>query len=172
MELLRGDRQGAALAITRAQARKMGVEQAEVAAREQVSGVQPSSVEDNGEGGEVLSNTPAGMEVDEESIPGMSFAEELFVAGRERPRQSRGQKRRERWKHAAKAQEGHSHALDLTAKELQELQQVDETLVEVRKAAEGGSSTAGTGFFYQDGVIYRRCNYIVQPLQSLVIMYA
>jgi len=38
---------------------------------------------------------------------------------------------------------------------LQELQQADETLVEVRKAAEGGSSIAGTGFFYQDGVIYR-----------------
>ena len=38
---------------------------------------------------------------------------------------------------------------------LQELQQADETLVGVRKAAEGGSSTAGNGFFYQDGVIYR-----------------
>jgi len=51
----------------------------------------------------------------------MSFAEELFVAGREQPRQTRGQKHQERRKHAAKAQEGHAHALDLTAKELQEL---------------------------------------------------
>ena len=48
--------------------RKMEVERAEVATREQASGAQSSSVKDNGEGRDAMSNTPLGMEVDEESI--------------------------------------------------------------------------------------------------------
>ena len=97
-------------------------------------------------------DVPSSKGVNQDPIPGMDFAEELFVVGKERVRQSRRQKRLERRKHAVQAQE---HPLDLTIEELQELQQADETLAEVRKAAKGGTSRAGIGFYYQDGVIYR-----------------
>ena len=44
----------------------------------------------------------------------------------------------------------------LTARELKVLQQNDETLEAVQRAADGEQSTAGGGYFKKDGVIYRR----------------
>ena len=48
------------------------------------------------------------------------------------------------------------HPLDMTAEELRSLQQSDESLAAVRKAAKGEASTAGGGFFERDGLLYRR----------------
>ena len=47
-------------------------------------------------------------------------------------------------------------ALDLSAGELRELQEKDDTLVKVREAAEGRANSAGVGFFKRDGLVYRR----------------
>ena len=47
-------------------------------------------------------------------------------------------------------------ALDLSAGELRELQEKDDTLVKIREAAEGHAIYAGVGFFKQDGLVYRR----------------
>ena len=48
------------------------------------------------------------------------------------------------------------HPLDMTAEELRSLQQSDESLAAVRKAAKGEASTAGGGFFERDGLLYHR----------------
>ena len=46
------------------------------------------------------------------------------------------------------------HPLDLTSEELSQLQREDESLEEVRKAARGGASSAGPGFFQREGFLY------------------
>ena len=53
--------------------------------------------------------------------------------------------------------------LDITAEELQAMQEEDPSLEEVRLAADGQPSSAGVGFFRRDGIIYRRW---VRPGQS------
>ena len=79
--------------------------------------------------------------------------EELFQGGQEKEKQTRRQKRIERQKHAEKR---NLHPLDVSLQELQQLQEEDETLEAVRKAADGGNSSAERVFFKEEGLIYRR----------------
>ena len=151
MELL-GRSQGDALVVTRAQAKSMEMQRSKQVEKEEMSGAHPSPAVDDCAHSEETDRAPSSKEANQDPIPGMDFAEELFVAGKERVRQSRRQKQLERRRHAVQAQE---HPLDLTIEELQGLQQADETLAEVREAGKGGTSRAGIGFYYQDGVIYR-----------------
>ena len=48
------------------------------------------------------------------------------------------------------------HPLEMTAGELSKLQEEDNSLEAMRKAARGEVGTAGGGFFKWDGIIYRR----------------
>ena len=48
------------------------------------------------------------------------------------------------------------HPLDLDAEELQRLQEADETLSAVRRAARGEASTAGSGLYKEQGLLHRR----------------
>ena len=125
--------------------------------------VQPRSagdeLEHRDESGEELKETGVSVETDGEPWIGAEFDQDLFqCAGAERLRQTRRQKRLERREHAAASGpdnlEGQLNRL--TASELKVLQQNDETLEAVRRAADGEQSTAGGGFFKKDGVIYRR----------------
>ena len=47
------------------------------------------------------------------------------------------------------------HDLDISAEELQRLQESDETLAAINKAADGEPNMAGVGFFRQGGLLYR-----------------
>ena len=48
------------------------------------------------------------------------------------------------------------HPLEISAVELKVLQDKDETLVKIRRAADGHPCSAGPGFFRRDGLLYRR----------------
>ena len=48
------------------------------------------------------------------------------------------------------------HPLDMSGNELANLQQEDETLNQVQKATKREVSTVGSGFFPQNGIIYRK----------------
>ena len=61
-------------------------------AEEEMSGPSPSSAVDDGAHSEGTDSVPSSKGVDQDPIPGMDFAEELFVAGKERVRQSCRQK--------------------------------------------------------------------------------
>ena len=47
-------------------------------------------------------------------------------------------------------------ALELSAGELRELQEADETLAKVREMADGHANSAGVSFFKREGLVYRR----------------
>ena len=53
-------------------------------------------------------------------------------------------------------QEVCSNTLELSAGELQELQEKDDSLVKIWEAADGHANSAGVGFFKQEGLVYRR----------------
>ena len=106
------------------------------------------------------------MSVSTEDIPeewpamGSDFDEDIFGTSKERARLTRRQKRMAKRQHAqvpeTDAESGvDRHALDVTSGELADMQERDETLTAVRKAAEGPPSIVG-GFFKRDGLIYRR----------------
>ena len=48
------------------------------------------------------------------------------------------------------------HELDMTSKEMKNLQKADPSLQDVRRIAEKQESKAGVGFFLKDGLLYRR----------------
>ena len=48
------------------------------------------------------------------------------------------------------------HPLEMTAGELSQLQEEDSSLDAVRRAVKGEASTAESGFFRRDGLIYRK----------------
>ena len=83
----------------------------------------------------------------------MGFHDDLFHGGIEKKKLSRSQNRANR---RVYTNTQNLHPLDLTTQELQQLQEEDETLATVRKAAEGEISSAGIGFHKKDGLIYRR----------------
>ena len=90
-------------------------------------------------------------EATDEELIGSEFSADLFTKNVIRTRPSKSKSRAERRRHARKEQE-----LDVGSKELQQLQEEDESLAATRKAARGeANSMAAHGFFRQDGLIYR-----------------
>lgn len=49
-----------------------------------------------------------------------------------------------------------THALEISVGEIKRLQDEDESLAKVKKAADGHPCSAGVGFFKRDGLLYRR----------------
>ena len=135
------------IVTTRAQSRRKEMAEAAQAEREEISGTRPSPI--------------AREEVDLKEYQGVS-SEGLFQGGKRRNiRQTKKQKREERHRHGlvrAKdrpgAGRGVGYSLGITRAELQHLQEVDETLVMARKAAEGKTVDAAS-FFKKDGLLYR-----------------
>ena len=66
--------------------------------------------------------------------------DDLFTPGRQRARPTRCQRRACRRKHAAVGTGGPDITVELSAEELRELQQKDDTLAVLRKVADGLSS--------------------------------
>ena len=120
-------------------------------------------------GGEELGRGVAGREVEEN--PGMQFEDGIFVCGRERTRLTRSQKRASRRKYAAEggSQGGQDGCLDMTSDELRDLQEKDDTLAAVRRAAIGEACSAGVGFFKQDGLLYRKWTPPGQDKEEMVV---
>ena len=88
---------------------------------------------------------PASCQEDEEPEFDFPFEGDLFEQSRDHPHLSRSQKRQDRYSHYRVPME--KHPLDLTAEELQKLQEEDPTLEGVRRVADGEKSTAeGTRF--------------------------
>ena len=140
-----------ALAVsTRARAKAQETEAAIQQRAEQESGVAPNpmvALE------EATTASDAGSPVSKEDLMGASFDPDIFLQTKERRKVSKRQKRMDRRRHS---KEANVSGLDINATELQELQEADTTLAEAHKAADGGSSTAGRGFFKQNGLLYRR----------------
>ena len=89
--------------------------------------------------------------------PEWDFDNDLFTPGRQRVRLTLCQRRACRRKHAAVGTGGTNITVELSAEELRELQEKDDTLVVLRKVADGQSSTmAGPRFFRRDRLLYRR----------------
>ena len=103
----------------------------------------------------------------EEDDGKLDFDEELFLIGREKIRLTRREKCAEQQKYQLEGanKEGETddqplevipHALDISMEELKTLQKTDDTLKEIRKAADQQPSTAGVGFYRNEGLLYRR----------------
>jgi transposase InsO family protein len=102
---------------------------------------------------------PDPLEVEESSWEGFppvgaEFDADLFTQGRGKSKISRSQKRKERQQF--RREHASSHALEMTANEMAKLQEDDPSLEAVRRAASGEPNTAGSGFFYQDGLLFRK----------------
>ena len=129
--------------------------------------VKPSS-DRTDEVGEVVTIMP-------EVEPELNFDDDLITPGRQRVRLTRRQRRACRRKQAAVGIGGHNINVELSAEELRELQEKDDTLAVLRKAADGQSSTmAGPGFCRRDGLLYRRwtppgCNEEEMVVEQLVL---
>ena len=98
--------------------------------------------------------------------------DELFVKGKQKRKQTRSEKREERRRRDRQEQlqlEGSKdekserdkkmkehHEVDMTAKEMKNLQMADPSLQDVRRMAEKQESKAGVGFFLKDGLLYCR----------------
>ena len=82
---------------------------------------------------------------------GADFDDELFVRG-EKSHLSRRQNRAN-WQKYAKQKS--KHPLEISAEELQKLQEEDPTLSAIQKATNGDVSTAGVGLYKKEGLLYR-----------------
>ena len=128
--------------ITRAQKERNKEEAAALAYKEHMSGAVPHSVQEDPSKGK------------EDEVPKFQFAEELFTEGRTKPRLSRSQKREHNLQFIQ--EQTPKHPLEMTAGELSQLQEEDSSLDAVCWAVKGEASTAGSGFFRRDGLIYRK----------------
>ena len=128
--------------ITRAQKERNKEEAAALAYKEHMSGAVSHPVQED----------PSKNKEDE--VPEFQFAEELFTEGRTKTRLSGSQKREHNLQLIQ--EQTPKHPLEMTAGELSQLQEVDSSLDAVRRAVKGEASTAGSGFFRRDGLIYRK----------------
>ncbi len=153
--------------VTRASAIKQREEEEMTAQKEKESGAHSKTLEIemqlpfeetvNGEGEyqkDVQNSETIGNEnlSDNDHVP---FQDELFVPSRNRETLTRKEKRQQRAKHFENIQ-SELHPLDISLSEFKELQKNDETLKQCVEAAEGRPSTAGVGFYQNDGLLYRR----------------
>ena len=134
-----GETETALAVVTRAQAKAQEREEASDRLREE-SGVCPRSLEP------------------EEEVRLPEFDADLFVAGREKVKLTRSQKRAQREEHRQK--QGveavpERHGLEMSARKLTDLQDGDVTLEEVRCAADRSPAKVGCGFFRRGGLLYR-----------------
>ena len=131
------------IVVTRAQAKKQLQE--EIIRREQevLSGAQPSPVEGLGQSSEETSHSDTQPEGE---IP-LTLTQEQ----RRSLRQQIGQQNPPTGDKRSVAD-----TLELSAGELQDLQEKDDTLSKIREAADGHANSAGVGFFKQEGLVYRR----------------
>ena len=142
-----------ALVVTRAGARKEREEEEIRQQKQEESGAQPTAVEDIGESDEE-------QEIEEAELPEWmkELDEQLFQGGRVRRRLTRAQKKENKQKHQQSGSTGGEtpkHPLEITGEELRTLQSADTTLEACRRAADGKASTAGAGFYWKDGCLYR-----------------
>ena len=163
---------------TRAQTRRLQVEERRRLQKEQESGAQPHPIDDNTPSREkesdhkVESNEEevearsedtrivgeeegANPETEEEVMISNEFEEDLFNRSKERTKQTRSQKRAARQVHFTEMPLS-KHPMDISTEEFHQLQEVDGTLEGIHRAAGGHVSTAGAGFFKHGEVIYRR----------------
>ena len=125
--------------------------------RELEDNAQPSPIDSNDD------ETPSGA-IEPEDTPWCEFDDSLFSPERRRVkhRLSRSQQRENNQRRiGGGAESARSTTLkpqecDITAAELQELQEEDVTLEAVRSVAAGDPSLAGDDFFTRDGLLYRR----------------
>ena len=89
---------------------------------------------------------------DDEDQPAFDFSEDMFTGGRSKVKPTRSQKRAN---NLTRAPAQPQHPLEVTAEHLVKSQEADPSLATIRQAAAGTPSSAGTGFYYQDGLLYR-----------------
>ena len=155
----------ALVVTTRAQASRQEMEEATQRQREGESGVQVHAVtatgpEEKEDAAGVESLNP-NQDLGEGPVLGSDFADDIFISTREKIKLTKGQKRAANRQYAGTTtaepeSELSHHALEVTSRELAGMQEADETLTAVRRAAEGRASTAGGGFFKREGLIYRK----------------
>ena len=127
---------------TRAQKKKQEEELARLGEQDKQSGAIPKPIQSDA------------VVPEEEVMLGTEFAEDLFSGGHPRVKKIRKEKREQKCRFLQERQE--RHPLQMTAGELSKLQQEDSSLEAIRKAAKGEASTAGRGFFEQNGLLYRK----------------
>ena len=172
-ELLQSDRSKkseVAFAVTTRAAGKKQKKEAEMHHRRQkICGVQPSAID-------LHPCTSTDATDERENLSG-ELDEELFSGGRTRVKLTRREKRAERKRkmelETVIGEDGRDdtdeeedrngredsddrHELDISSEELKVLQATDSTLGKVRSAAKTRESTVGVGFFYRDGLLFRR----------------
>ena len=123
--------------VTRDQKKREELAELERVRREEKSAAQPSPVEE-----------------DEWPFTGLDDA--LFQASRNRPHQTRRQKRAERQRRAEAMRDELDHPLNITRQELKELQEGDESLRPAWEQVRTVSLGEGNMFFVREGLLYRR----------------
>lgn len=146
-ETLAPDMDEAMAVMTRAKQKQLETEAAIAEEKDQISGVAPKPFESLDDQSE--------PQTDQE-LPWEDFDLDLFQGGHERVRLTKSMKRANSLKFLREKAKSRGHPLDLSAKELRQLQEADTTLSAVRRAANGEASTAGSGFHVEDGLIYCR----------------
>lgn len=137
-----GEVETAHAVMTRAQKKAQESEEASDRLREKESEVHPRNLTESQE---------------EVRLP--AFHGDLFVAGKERVKLTRNQKRAQQQEHRQSLGVEatiEKHGLEMSAQELRDLQMKDVTLEEVRKAADEKPAKVGFGFFRKNGLLYRR----------------
>ena len=135
--------------ITRAQRQWEEEEAANHVEREQFSEMQPHSIVTTVEGPWQKSQEgwEQGQEklvADGEGFPGCEWDEDIFTAS---GRRTKLMKRQKRINEQHTEQQALVHALDLTADEVRDMQEKDDSLAAMRNTAVGGVCMAGTDFF-------------------------
>eukprot|EP00731_Ephydatia_muelleri_P034136 Em0048g12a len=136
-----------AFATTRAASRRRVEEEREQARREKSSGVQPKPV-------------PAEQPKESWDL-GAELDEAIFQGGRQRPTQTRSQRRQKRQEHSRRVcpQLPADTGLNLSASELQKLQETDPTLSVLRKVSgrevDSGGGGSDVSVVVKDGLMYR-----------------
>ena len=89
--------------------------------------------------------------------PEWSFDDEIFVGGREKAKLTKGQKRRNNAQRTAKPSEVRScdNVLHINRDTLKTLQDTDNSLKDVREAADLHPADKGVGFYGKEGLLYR-----------------
>ena len=145
----------------------MKAEEEESLRREMMCGVKPNSID-------ASESKLTQVQTTEEENWMEKLDESLFTKGQERQKKSRREKRMDKKrrfqletepeddreedeaKELEKKSEIQKHELDITTDELKNLRALDPTLGEIRSVVKVHESTEGVGFFYQDGLLYKR----------------
>ena len=90
--------------------------------------------------------------------PEWSFDDETFVGGREKAKLTKGQKRKNNVQRTAKPPEVRScdNLLHINRDTLKTLQDTDNTLKDVREAADLHPADKDVGFYRKEGLLYRQ----------------